>query len=105
MLHSETIYFIAKSNFYGPKLVALHYIRRVFGCGTPRAEGYKADGYGKDNKQGSDIEPPRLSGMRLRLWLVHDTRTYSISLPSMRQPSAQPPLRRCINSNYLLYVC
>ena len=33
-----------------------------------------------------------LSGMRLRPWSAYGTRTYSAWPPSMRQPSAQPPL-------------
>ena len=33
-----------------------------------------------------------LSGMRLRPWSAYGTRTYSACPPSMRQPSAQPPL-------------
>ena len=33
-----------------------------------------------------------LSGMRLRPWSAYGTRTYSACPPSIRQPSAQPPL-------------
>ena len=32
-------------------LVVFNHIGRVFRCGTPRAEGYKADRYGQDDYQ------------------------------------------------------
>ena len=83
MVHSETIYFIAKSNF---------------------AEGYKTDGYGDDYHEGGDIESPRLSGVRFEA-LVGTRHTHILHQPAVYAIAERSATIETVHKLELLVIC